>query len=137
MGPTGRPRDIPTRTRGGTTPRCPDPVEGPTPRVLPGPSRITTLDFITGLPSNKRRDSVYNFILIIINRYIKIIKYLFIIKIIIVIDLTELIYKKIIYRFDKFYDIIFNRKSIFINTYWLDFYYYTRVKHRFSTIFYF
>ena len=47
-GPTGRPRDIPTRTRGEITPRCPDPVEGPTPGVLPGLSRITTLLDITG-----------------------------------------------------------------------------------------
>ena len=52
-----------------------------------------------------------------INRSIKIIKYLFIIKIITVIDFAELIYKKIIYRFNKPYGIISDRKFIFINIY--------------------
>ena len=42
-GLTGRPRDIPTRIYRGTSPRYPDPVEGPTPYILPDPSRITTL----------------------------------------------------------------------------------------------
>ena len=38
-------RDHPPLSRpcGRTDPRCSDPVEGPTPGVLPGPSRITTL----------------------------------------------------------------------------------------------
>ena len=45
------------------------------------------------------------------------IKYLFIIKIITVMDFIELIYKKIIYRFNKLYDIVLNRRFIFINIY--------------------
>ena len=80
---------------------------------------------------------MYNSILVIINRYIKIIKYLFTVKIIIVINFAELIYKEIIYRFNKFYGIISDRESIFINIYWSDFCYYTRVKRRLNIAFYF
>ena len=65
------------------------------------------------------------------------VKYLSIIKIIIVIDFAELIYKKIIYRFNKSYGIISDKGSVFINAYWSDFCYYTRIKRRFNIVFYF
>ena len=45
-GPSKRFREIPTRTYREIDGRYLDPIEGPIPRVLPGPSRITTLLYI-------------------------------------------------------------------------------------------
>ena len=53
----------------------------------------------------------------IINRYIKIIKYLFIFIIIDVVALTEIFFIKIVYRYDMFYNIVNNRDFIFINVF--------------------
>ena len=60
---------------------------------------------------------VYNAIPVIMNRYIKIIKYLFIFIIIDVAALTKLFFIKIIYRYDIFYNIVNNRDFIFISVF--------------------
>ena len=49
----------------------------------------------------------------IINRYIKIIKYLFMFIIIDVATLTKLFFIKIVYYYDIFYNIVDNRNFIF------------------------
>ena len=67
--------------------------------------------------SNKRRDVVYDLILIIINQYIKIIKYILIIKKIDVFKLTKIFFKKIILSFDISNKIINHKKFVFINIY--------------------
>ena len=56
-------------------------------------------------------------IFIIINKYIKIIRYFLIIKKINFIKLLNLFYNEIIFKFNKFNNIIINRESIFINTF--------------------
>ena len=52
-----------------------------------------------------------------INRYIKIIKYLFMFITIDVVALTKLFFIKIIYRYNMFYDIVNNRDSMFISVF--------------------
>jgi len=54
------------------------------------------LNFIIDLLSNRRRNGVYNLIFIIINKYIKVIKYFFIIKRINIINFVKLFIDKII-----------------------------------------
>ena len=60
---------------------------------------------------------MYNVILIIINRFIKIIKYLFIKIIIDVVTLTKVFYNEIIYRYNILNDIVNDRDFIFINNF--------------------
>ena len=60
---------------------------------------------------------MYNLILIIMNRYIKIIKYIFIIVKIVVVTLTKMFFKKIVLRFDFFNDIMNDKKFVFINVF--------------------
>ena len=60
---------------------------------------------------------VYNVILIIINRYIKIIIYLFMFIIIDVVALTKLFFIKIVYRYNIFYNIVNNRDFMFTNVF--------------------
>ena len=52
-----------------------------------------------------------------INRYIKIIKYLFMFIIIDAVALTKLFFVEIVYRYDMFYDIVNNRGSVFTNVF--------------------
>ena len=60
---------------------------------------------------------MYNLILIIMNRYIKIIKCIFIIVKIVVVTLTKMFFKKIVLRFDFFNDIMNDKKFVFINVF--------------------
>ena len=67
--------------------------------------------------SSKKRDVVYDSILIIIDRYIKMIKYISIIKKIDVAKLTKMFFEKIILRFDMLNEIINDKKFVFTNVF--------------------
>ena len=75
------------------------------------------MNFVTNLFSSKRRNIVYDFILIIINRCIKKIKYIFVIIKTIVVKLTKKKLKKIVLRYDVLNNIMNNKKFIFINVF--------------------
>ena len=73
------------------------------------------MNFITKLFSSKKRDVVYDSILMIIDRYIKIIKYVSIIKMIDVAELTKVFFEKIVLYFDMSNEIVNDRKFVFTN----------------------
>ena len=75
------------------------------------------MDFITGLPPSKRSGSVYNAILVVIDRYTKIVRYLATTKTIATIELADLFFNKIVYYFNILAGIISNRGPIFISTF--------------------
>ena len=75
------------------------------------------MNFVIELSFNKYKSVVYNAILVMINRYIKIIKYLFMFIIIDAVALTKLFFVEIVYRYDIFYDIVNNRGFVFINVF--------------------
>ena len=75
------------------------------------------MNFITKLFSNKRRGVVYDLILMIINRYIKIIKYILMIKKMNVAELTKIFFKKIILYFDMSNEIVNDKEFIFMNAF--------------------
>ena len=75
------------------------------------------MNFVIELSLNKYKNVVYNVILVIINRYIKMIKYLFMFIIIDVAALTELFFIEIVYRYDMFYDIVNDRDFVFISVF--------------------
>ncbi len=75
------------------------------------------MNFVTSLSLNKRREVVYNFIFVIINRCIKMIKYILIIIRINVAELTKMFFEKIILRFDMSVNIISNRNSVFTSAF--------------------
>ena len=75
------------------------------------------MNFVTKLSSSKRREVVYDSILIIIDKCIKMIKYIFVIKTIDVAKLTKMFFEKIVLRFDISDNIMSDRKFIFINAF--------------------
>ena len=66
------------------------------------------MNFIIDLSLNKYKDIVYNVILIIINQFMKIIRYLFMNIIIDITQLTKIFYFEIIYRYNILNNIINN-----------------------------
>ncbi len=77
------------------------------------------MNFVTNLSSSKRREVVYNSIFVIINRCIKMIKYILIITRIDAAELTKVFFKKIVLRFNMLINIISNKDSVFISAFWL------------------
>ena len=94
------------------------------------------MNFITNLSSSRRRDYVYDAILIIVDRYIKMMRYLSITKKINVFDLEQLLMKEIFLRFDSLEDIVTNRDSVFMSAFWSQVCYQIKIKRRLSTVFY-
>ena len=75
------------------------------------------INFIMNLSLSKRRGHIYNAIFIIINRYIKMMRYFLIIKKIDSIKLLNLFYNKVVLRFNKFNNIVINYKSVFTSAF--------------------
>ena len=99
------------------------------------PQKEISIDFITNLLSNKYRNCVYNTILVVVNRYIKILRYIPTTKKINTIKLIDLFYTKIILKYSKLYSIITNKGSIFTSTFQSKVYYNLYIKYRLSTAF--
>ena len=93
------------------------------------------MNFVIELPLNKYKNIVYNVILVIINRYIKMIRYLFMFIIIDAAALTELFFIEIVYRYDMFYNIVNNRDFVFISVFWFILCFYSRIKRRLNIAF--
>ena len=72
------------------------------------------MNFIIDLFVNKRQDNVYDFILIIIDRLTKMTKYVFVIKKIDVVELTNVFFDEVILRYDMFDDIVNDRNFVFM-----------------------
>jgi hypothetical protein len=75
------------------------------------------MNFIIDLSSNKRLNDVYDFVLVIINRYIKMTFYIFVTKKIIVIKLTKIIFDHVIFKYDASKNVISNKEFVFTNAY--------------------
>ena len=75
------------------------------------------MNFVIDLSFNERKEVVYDSILIIVNRYIRMMKYIFVIVKIDVVALTKMFFEKIVLRFDFFNDIMNDKEFVFINVF--------------------
>ena len=75
------------------------------------------MNFVIKLSFNKYKSVVYNVIFIIINRYIKMIKYLSVFIIIDAVALAELFFVEIVCRYDMFYNIVNDRSFVFTSVF--------------------
>ena len=94
-----------------------------------------TMDMITGLPSSKRDESVHDAILVVVDRYIKMVRYISTNKTLIAIQLTDMFFEKIVCCYETLKGIVFNRGSIFTSSYWSEVCYHTKIKCRLNTAF--
>ena len=93
------------------------------------------MNFVIGLSFNKYKGVVYDVILVVVDRYIKMIKYLFVFIIIDAAALAELFFIEIVYRYDMPYNIVNDRDSVFISAFWFALCFYSRIKRRLSIAF--
>ena len=93
------------------------------------------MNFIIDLLFSKRRDVVYDSILMIMNRCIKMIKYIFVTIKIDVVTLAKIFYEKILMRFDTTTNIVNVKSFVFISAFWSSICYHARIKRRLSTAF--
>ena len=75
------------------------------------------MNFIIDLLSSKREDIVYNAILVIVDKCIKMIKYLSMIIKIDIVKLMKSFFEKIVLRFNMLSGIVNNKNSLFINAF--------------------
>ena len=79
--------------------------------------REVTMNFITDLLSNKCNRCIYNVILVIVNWYIKMICYIHTMKIIIVTQLTDIFYKKIVCWYEVLKEVISDWELVFTSAF--------------------
>ena len=75
------------------------------------------MNFVTGLLSSKRRDVVYDSILMIVDRYIKMIKYVSVIKKTDVAELAEMFFEKVVLHFGMSDEIVSDREFVFTSAF--------------------
>jgi hypothetical protein len=75
------------------------------------------MNFITNLLFNKRSNDVYDSVLVIINRYIKMTFYIFVTKKIIVVELTKIIFDHVMFKYDASKNVVSNREFVFTSAY--------------------
>jgi hypothetical protein len=75
------------------------------------------MNFITDFSFNKCSNDVYDFVLVIINRYIKMTFYIFVTKKIIAIELAKIIFDHVMLTYDTSKDVVSNREFVFTSAY--------------------
>jgi len=90
---------------------------------------------ITGLPLSKHSDSVYDVILMIVDRYIKMTQYIPISKTLIAMQLADIFFEKIVCHYRTLKEIVSDRGLIFTSSYWLKVCYQMKIKRQLSTVF--
>ncbi len=94
-----------------------------------------TMNFITDLSSSKWKQVVYDSILVIVDHYMKMTRYLSTKKTLTVIKLAELFFEKIALRYETSSDIVIDRDSLFISAFWSKICYHVKVKRWLSIAF--
>ncbi len=93
------------------------------------------MNFITNFLFNKSLNDVYDFVLVIINRYIKMTFYIFVTTKIIVIELTKIIFDHVMLKYDASKNVVSNKEFVFTNAYWTNICYHMKMKKRLNIIF--
>ena len=95
------------------------------------------MDFIIDLSSSDKSEIVFNFILIVMNKYIKMAEYVSVKKNWIMEKLVKVFYTRIFVKHDMSDVIITNKKNLFIFNFWNVFCYHLIMKLKYNTTFHF
>jgi uncharacterized membrane protein len=85
--------------------------------TLNGPIQELIIDFIIDLPPSAYEGKAYNSILVIVDRYTKIVRYIPYNKTYTSVQLTDLFIKEIVCKYSMLKGIVLDRGSIFTSTY--------------------
>jgi transposase InsO family protein len=106
--------------------------------TFPLPSRPwqeITMDFITGLPPSKHNGAIYDSILVVVDRYTKMVRYLHVTKTIDAPTLAEIFVQKIFKDFGAPAGITTDRGTQFTSNFWSMFCFLLGIRRRLSTAF--
>jgi hypothetical protein len=98
-----------------------------------GPFEELSMDFITDLPPSSRSGTVYDSILVVVDRYTKTARYIPCNKTCTAEELATLFYTEIVCRYGIPKGIVSDRGSVFTSAYWSSFCYEAHTKRRLST----
>ncbi len=93
------------------------------------------MNFITDLSSDKWKKVMYDSILVIVDYYMKMTRYLFTKKTLTVVKLTKLFFEQIALKYEILNDIIIDRDILFINAFWSEICYHAKMKRWLSIVF--
>jgi hypothetical protein len=95
------------------------------------------MNFITNFSLSKRSNDVYNFVLVIVNRYIKMTFYIFVTKKITIVELIEIIFDHVMFKYDasKTKNVVLNKEFVFTSAYWTNICYHIKMKKRLNIVF--
>ena len=85
--------------------------------------------------SNKWRKKIYDFIMMIMNRYTKMTIYVSIKSIMKTNEMCDLLFDDVFLKYDSSKNIISNREFLFINNFWSILCYYAKIKRKFNIVF--
>ena len=95
------------------------------------------MDFVTGLPASKGFNGrAYDSVLVVVDRFSKMVRYFPVTKTIDAPALGDLIYNEVVMFTGQPDDIVSDRGSVFTSEYWSTLCYHLAVKRRMSTAFY-
>lgn len=106
--------------------------------ALPFPDRPwqeITMDFITDLPPSRREGCVYDAILVIVDRFSKMVLYIPTVKTVTSAELATILIREVVRRFGVPEGTLSDRGSVFTSQYWSDFCCEAHVTHKLSTAF--
>ena len=99
------------------------------------PWKEVTIDFITDLPPSKQKGNIYDSILIVIDCFIKMARYIPTTKTIDAIGLTNLFIDEVAIQYEMPAGIILDRGSVFMSNYWSEICYDFNIKRQLNTAF--
>ena len=104
----------------------------PTPK---GPWQDVTMDFITGLPPSGRKGEAFDAILVVVDRFTKMARYIPCRKSIDSAGLADLLIDNIVARYGVPLSIVSDRGTVFTAQFWSNVCYHAKIKRRLSTAF--
>jgi hypothetical protein len=93
------------------------------------------MNFITIFLFNKCLNDVYDFVLVIINLYIKMTLYIFVTKKITIVELTKIVFDHVMFKYNVSKNVVSNKEFVFTNAYWINIYYHMKIKRRLNIVF--
>ena len=93
------------------------------------------MNMIISLLLSKCEDNIYDAILVMIDCYTKITRYLFTINKLTAVKLTDMFFEHIVLQYEISREIVSDWESIFTSSYWSEVCYQTKMKHWLSTVF--
>ena len=95
------------------------------------------MNIITDLSLSKCEDNIYDAILVMVDHYTKMTRYLFTINKLTAVKLTDMFFEHIVLQYRILREIVSDWESIFTSSYWSEVCYQAKMKCWLSTVFHF